>query len=182
MLSFSHSQFSSTQPLRRTFTCPNQCDELCNASEKEKYLFKLSELYPGLTMAERALASQEPVKTLKAYQLSWRAESMCLKKYPTSSHNDESDACRHFIWSSLLTKEFGREFTEKVLYAHEQEPTQPENEKAMDLANNQRGISVAEKLIKDKSFSDEKIFSELQEQFKQGRLIVFKKMPFGGRK
>lgn len=158
-----------------SFHCPNQCSSLCKSGLKGDFVFKLTELYPGLTAQERAMAAQEPSKMLLAYRLTWKAESLCRELYPTSATNDASDACRHFVWAALLTQEFKREFTEKVLYAHEQEPTQPEDEKAMDLANNQRGISTAEKLISRKSFSDEKIIEEFNLQLKQNMLIVLKK-------
>ncbi len=116
-----------------------------------------------------------------AYQLTWKAESLCEDLYPTSATNDESDACRHFVWAALLANEFKREFAEKVLYAHEQEPTQPEEEKAMDLANNQRGVSTGESLISKKTFSEQKIIEEFAQQLKENKLIVLKKR-IGGKK
>jgi hypothetical protein len=130
------------------FECPSKCPELCKSGQAESFVFKLTELYPGLTASERALAAKEPTKMLKSYQLSHTAEGICKQKFPTSATNDESDACRHFVWAGLLTHAFGRAFAEEVLFAHEQEPTQPGEERAMDLANNQRGISLTEELLK----------------------------------
>jgi hypothetical protein len=45
---------------------------------------------------------------------------------------------------------FGRERAEEILNAHENNPMQPEEEKSMDLANNRRGVSVAEIMLQNK--------------------------------
>lgn len=158
-----------------TFSCPNQCDELCKVNEKKKFVFSLTQLYPALTAAERALAAENSAKMLIAYKKSWQAESLCRDLYPTSGTNDESDACRHFVWAALLFKEFGRDFSEKILYAHEQEPTQPEAEKAMDLANNQRGVSMGELLIKQKLFTEKRVIEEFSRQLKEKKIVVLNK-------
>ena len=126
-----------------TFNCADQCDEFCESGSKEALLFKLSDLYPGLTPAERALASKYPKELLQAYKLSWETEELCLKEFPKADTNDASDACRHFVWAVLLTQSLKFERAQQILDAHEQEPTQPAEQKAMDLANNQRGVSFA---------------------------------------
>ncbi len=38
-----------------SFTCPVQCPDLCKSPLPDKLLFKLSDLYPGLTNAEKAM-------------------------------------------------------------------------------------------------------------------------------
>lgn len=119
-----------------TFHCPGMCDDLCKSPQKEKWLFQLSDLYPGLTDEERALVAKVPSKMLSAYNLTWIAEKLCLRIYPSSQTNNESDACRHFVWAALLYKEFGIELSSNILNAHEQDPKQPQIEKSMDLANN----------------------------------------------
>ena len=162
-----------------TFDCPNLCDKLCKSSAKEIFLFQLSDLYPGLTAEERALSTKYPQKMLKAYQLSWKAEKTCLTLYTSTQTNDESDACRHFVWASYLTKEFGPEFSTSVLNAHEQDPKQPDKEKAMDLANNRQGQIVAQSLIEKDNLNEESILNSFKENLKQGRLIIIRK-PKGG--
>lgn len=158
-----------------TFSCPNFCDKLCNLSPSKKIIFQISDLYPGLTSEERAIATQYPVQSLKAYQLSWEAETICLKEYPTSRTNDESDACRHYVWAALLFRDLGKDITDKILNAHEQEPRQPETEKAMDLANNRRGLLIAERLVINTKFSEKSLMSSFRDDLKQGRLIVLKR-------
>jgi hypothetical protein len=132
------------------------------ASRQERRIsfFKISDLYPGLTPAEKALAAEKPIDSLKAYRLSWKAEEICLKEFPRSASNDESDACRHFVWATLLSRVLGAEAAQSILDAHEQEPTQPPEEKAMDLANNQRGVTFA--TTEAKTFSDEEILGQFR--------------------
>ena len=49
----------------------------------------------------------------------------------------------------------------------------------MDLANNQRGASVAETLTKNSKFSDEGVSIEFKKQLNEGKLIVLKKRQKG---
>jgi hypothetical protein len=163
-----------------TFDCGNQCDDFCKVSSGAEFLFQLSDLYPGLTKSERALAAQEPVKTLRAYFLSWKAEGLCLKLYTSSGHNDESDACRHFVWAVVLNDDLGKDFARKVLTAHEDEPEQLEAEMKMDLANNERGLAAADRIKRNNSLRDDKILNAFREELDSGKLTVLKKTPQGG--
>jgi hypothetical protein len=165
-----------------TFSCPNQCEKLCASPPAEKLLFQLSDLYPGLTAEERALTLKEPQKMLKAYQLSWAAESLCLKEYPTSETNDESDACRHFVWAALLHKEFGQDFSSKVLNAHEQDPKQPKNQKDMDVSNNRVGQQQSEWLMKENKFTEDRLIDIFKDKLKTGKITVLGENPKGGKK
>lgn len=158
-----------------TFMCPDRCNELCKSAVKQNTFFILSDLYPGLTAAERALAAKDPTKTFKAYQLTWKAESLCSSIYSKSKINDESDACRHFIWAALLYKEFGLEFSNEVLNAHEQDPQEPQDQRSMDLANNRLGLVSGEQLSKQNSFNDTTVINSFQENLKNGNLIVLKR-------
>lgn len=159
-----------------TYTCPKQCEKFCkNIKKSEKYLFSLSDLYPGLSPQERALAAREPSKMLEAYKLSWDTELLCSTIYKVSDTNDESDACRHFVWSSLLTNKLGEEFAQTVLDAHESEPLQPQEQKSMDTANNRLGVLAALKMIKNKKFSNEAVLEEFQQHLKSKKLIVLDK-------
>jgi hypothetical protein len=157
-----------------TFNCPNQCLELCKSNFSEKMMFGLSELYPGLTPTEKTMASKNPSKLLAAYRLSWKAESICSKRFRTMETNDESDACRHFVWAALLTQEFGSKFAQQILDAHENEPTQPAEEKAIDLANNQRGVTLIRDLGKDKRATEEDLLKGFLKQLKEGKVVVLK--------
>lgn len=160
-----------------TFSCANECDQLCQEDYATSSMFSLVSVYPGLTVQERALATQNPTKMLTAYKLSWKVEELCLKLYRASVVNDESDACRHFIWAGLLTKEFGSSFASAVLSAHEADAQEPDRERKMDEANNKIGIGEAEGLIKSKKFSEEALLKRFQEQRDQNKLTIIRKNP-----
>ncbi|MBV2168410.1 MAG: hypothetical protein KUL82_06865 [Bdellovibrio sp.] len=156
------------------FMCRNRCDEFCKVSQAKETIFKLSDLYPGLTSAERALAAEDPVKALDAYRLSWKAEELCHSLYAKSKTNDASDACRHFVWAGLLTNSYGKDYALKILNAHEQDPFQPKEELAMDNSNNRLGILHSETLIKDKKFSDETILESFKRSLKKSEIVKLK--------
>lgn len=159
-----------------TFDCSRFCDDLCESrpTEDQDFGFKLSSIYPGLTDAERKYADKHPKAALKGYWLSWRAESICKDLYFKSDTNDESDACRHFMWAALMSSELGATTASEILDAHEQNDSQPEQERAMDLANNRRALIVGADLIKSKKTSEQDFLSQFKEDLKAGRLIVLK--------
>ncbi len=157
-----------------TFRCPDLCPKLCQKSKTERFLFNLSDLYPGLTEEERNLSAKYPKKMLKAYKLSRKAEKLCLTLYKASKANDASDACRHFIWSALLYKEFGSKLSSEILNAHEKNINQASQEKAMDLANNRLGLIEAQNL---KKINEESILKSFQKNLKSKNLIILKELP-----
>lgn len=156
------------------FHCPNSCAILCKTSNTEKFLFNIFYYY-GLNQEERALSAKYPKKMLLAYQLSRKAEKLCLTLYKTSETNDESDACRHFVWSILLYKEFGLDFSRRILNAHEQTRGQPLSEKSMDLANNRMGLIAAQGLKKAGKLNNSAILNSFKKHLKSGYLIVIEK-------
>lgn len=155
-----------------TFDCRNACPEFCKESMATDFLFKLSDLYPGLNEAERALISTYPKEAVEVFKEKNSAETTCAEQFGDNRTNDESDACRHFVWASLLYKKIGSELSQKFLNAHEQQNGQPENEKAMDLANNRAGLLAAEKLVKANHFSPKNIIREFESAYRQGDIIV----------
>ena len=75
----------------------------------------------------------------------------------------------------LLYEQFGQEFSLKVLNAHEQNPIQPAEEKAMDMANNRLGLLTARKLLKQNKLNKDNILESFKSHLNKGRLIVLKK-------
>jgi hypothetical protein len=155
-----------------TFDCPLACAEYCKESAGTDFLFKVSDLYPGLTASERALVAKYPKEALRVYMHKSTAESICAKQFGDNRTNDESDACRHFVWSALLRKNLGEELAQKFLNGHEEQPGQPKDQKAMDLSNNRAGMKTAERLEKSNSFSEENIIREFEGTLKRKELIV----------
>lgn len=161
-----------------TFDCSRFCDQLCAPPKKLESVifgFKISSLYPGLTEAEKKFVDKNPKIAAHAYWLSWRAEKLCEEIYLISDTNDESDACRHFIWAALLNAKFGSKLTTELLDAHEQNPDQPEDEKSMDLANNRRGLIASSELIKNERIDDALFLKQFQTDLKEGKIVVLKR-------
>ena len=75
----------------------------------------------------------------------------------------------------MLYKEFGLDFSKKVLNAHEQNRKQPLNEKSMDLANNRMGLITAQKLSKENKLNSSAILNAFKKYLKSGDLIILKK-------
>ncbi len=166
----------------KTFSCRNRCPEFCNISATHDLMFNLTDLYPGLTAAERALAAESPRNSFQAYQLAWKAESSCSTIFKTANINDESDACRHFIWAGLMLEELGLDFAVKVLNAHEADPNEKSEVRKMDLANNKIGLKAAEKLIKEKKFSEQTMINSFLEALKYDKFTILRKNPANLRK
>ncbi|MCB0368052.1 MAG: hypothetical protein KDD45_01105 [Bdellovibrionales bacterium] len=155
-----------------TFTCPDKCQFLCEKTNESDTEYNLLKTY-GLTEKEISYCNNNKIKCLQGYRLSWKAEKLCLTIYPQSSTNDESDACRHYTWSILMTKKIGLDSAESILNAHEDNPIEPENEKAMDLANNRLGLLFFSK-FKTKNLTDEEILNSFKKQLKENKLIILK--------
>ena len=87
--------------------------------------------------------------------------------------NDESDACRHYVWAILLAKNLNLKNAEIILNAHENNPLEPEDEKAMDVANNR--IALIDFSKYDSNVFDEKfILTLFKENLEKKKLIVLK--------
>jgi hypothetical protein len=155
-----------------TFGCHDSCPNYCDKSAATDFIFKLTDLYPGLTLAERALAAEFPVAALKGYSDALKAEKLCAAKYGKSRTNDESDACRHFVWAGLMSQDIGSEVAAKFLNAHEDYSGNPENEKTMDLKNNAVGLREADELGKAKTFSSESMERRFDDDLSKGKLTV----------
>ncbi|MTI09097.1 DUF6973 domain-containing protein [Curvivirga aplysinae] len=63
--------------------------------------------------------------------------------YNGNSHNNEGDAFRHALWSYLSTLDVGYEEAKNFLDAHEITSTNSDNERMMDLFNNEIGRRLA---------------------------------------
>lgn len=149
-----------------TYMCPAQCESLC----KEKDNTHIEDIgFYGLTQSEIEFCKKNKLTCATAYIESVNAEKYCLQLYPQSALNDESDACRHFVWAVLLEKSIGTDDAESILAAHENNPIELEDQKAMDLANNRLGQLSARKI---KSNSPIEIINEFKKQLQANKLII----------
>jgi len=150
-----------------SYMCPERCESLCKKKPEE------DENFYGLTEDEVKFCKENKIDCLRAYKETWGAEKICLSIYPVGDVNDESDACRHYVWSILLSRTIGEEKAESILNAHENNPREPKDQQAMDLANNRLGLLDYQK-SKGKFSSDEEIKKSFIEQIKNNKLIILK--------
>ena len=127
-----------------------------------------------LNPAEERLAKKYPLKMFSVGRTIVMAQKHCLAIHGFLDRGDASDACRHFFWSALLYKEFGLDFSQQVLNAHEEEEDQHEEDKKMDLANNQRGLNAAAKLAKENKLNVRAIRKSYYEHRRFRRLVIIK--------
>ncbi len=151
-----------------TYMCTLECDKLCKQFADEN-----SNFY-GLTQAELGLCSNNKIKCLNAYKLSWAAEKLCLRIYSQSRTNDESDACRHYIWAILVSKEEGVDFAQKVLEAHEINPKEAKEETEMDTFNNKIAIDDFKKIEKSKNITDEEVIQNFKNNIRNKKFKIMK--------
>jgi hypothetical protein len=157
-----------------TFSCPNRCAEFCKSSYPDKAIFEMSYLYLGLTPAERALAAKFPKEALIVYTKALEAEDLCSNKYESVLTGDIGDACRHFVWAVLLYHSIGSEKAQSFLDAHEEDPTQNETDRSMDLANNRLGLLQATKVKKANAEHGINSIALFQEQVANKAVIILK--------
>jgi len=157
-----------------TFDCHDLCSTYCKNSAITDFIFKVSDLYPGLTSSERALAAQNPIDALKGYKDALTAENICAGKFGGSRTNDESDACRHFVWAGLMYRNIGNDLASKFLNAHEDFIGNPEDEKNMDLENNSTGLSEAKNLSDLGTFTNDDLVKKFDADLSNGKLKVLK--------
>lgn len=84
-----------------TFTCHDSCEEFCQRKFEPDGFLVLFGLY-GLTPEEIKLLISNPLQMRYAYSASKTAVQTCENIFIFNENNDESDACRHFVWSALL--------------------------------------------------------------------------------
>ena len=76
------------------------------------------------------------------------------------------------MWAGLLYKNFGFDFSQKILDAHEKDKSQPINEKAMDMANNRLGLGVAGQLLQENKLNKKNLIKAFKKNLKQGSLVI----------
>jgi hypothetical protein len=118
-----------------------------------------------------------------------KAETVSLERYPkpedmrggfpqnpevtedfdTWAQNDgHADAFRHAYWNALMTKQFGKDFTERFTSAHEGVEN-PADREAMDLYNNEVGRRIAEQ---NPDASDGELADLVQRAIQDGEMVV----------
>ena len=95
-----------------------------------------------------------------------------------TSHNNEGDAFKHCYWQAEMTLFFGQKIAKFLGDKHEDKPDNPDNEKVMDLHNNERGriigeiVKTIDKLWLFKGYDD--VIAELIMQDMEESLLITK--------
>ena len=151
---------------------PLRDETLDEVKANSKYDFQDPHLFPNLNKEELFLIFLHPVKMFKAYQIAWEAKKLCSIFFDMNSSNGPGDACRHFVWAALLYERFGKELSEKILIAHENDERQTLKGKEMDLANNLLGLVEANRLKERGLLNPSFILKAFQENLQAGHVLV----------
>ena len=154
-----------------TYLCPSQCDQLCKSLNQKTTKIESPNFY-DLTDDEVSLCKKEPILCANVYLFGHLAEKKCNEIYSVSDHNDESDACRHYMWSFYLLKNFGLQKAKEFLNAHENNPKQNQKEKDMDVANNE--ISLNNHKNNYKKISPEQALENFKKDLKGKKIKILK--------
>ncbi len=169
-----------------TFSCRSECDLLCRPTKTKVQKIKKpmatkkvesnnsGSLYPGLNESEKKLVSENPLKAVVVGIQKFKAEHMANTLFSYGSIDGENDAARHFIWAALMAKELGSDLATQFLDAHEKNPNEKPEQRAMDLANNREGLLAFEKLKARSKTSDEDIINEFKLRYEGNNLSILK--------
>lgn len=155
-----------------SFDCSAKCQDLCNPKD-----FKLEYSYLrtyGISDEEIKYCESNVAICVEAYLLGRKAESLCSSIYQKSGIDDESDACRHYVWGMLLARKLGVDVADKILTAHEANPNEKIQAKSMDLANNKSALVQFGLLNKGAELKDSEILVSYKAQLEKGALVVIK--------
>jgi RHS repeat-associated protein len=83
-----------------------------------------------------------PVAGLIGWANSGKAAKEAANSGYEGEHNGKQDAFRHAYWNALNARDMGVEAARMVADAHEANPEQPDNERAMDMHNNKVGREI----------------------------------------
>jgi hypothetical protein len=98
--------------------------------------------YKNLTPQEQLYIRSHPHHAFAIKEAKEIAITETRKRFGFNGHNDRSDAFRHCFWSAMLARDLGYQNALQFTNAHESDPRNPPQEKAMDLHNNSVGLSI----------------------------------------
>jgi hypothetical protein len=98
--------------------------------------------YQQLTPQEKSYLFRHPQHASILKESKQTAYKETIKMFGHNGRNDKSDAFRHCFWSALLSRDIGYHNALMFTNAHESDPRNPKNEKAMDIYNNSIGLQI----------------------------------------
>lgn len=104
------------------------------------------EQWTNLTPAEKAVIAALTLRNPAAPLIIKNSKDVAFDettaKFGYNGRNDKSDAFRHCFWSATLARDLGYFGAKMFTDAHETNPANPPDEKAMDLHNNSVGLKI----------------------------------------
>jgi hypothetical protein len=157
-----------------TFDCSTRCEGFCKTYLKPDTMSEIAKYIEprALTPSERSLIAKYPLAAIRVYRTKRDATNSTKRLFGRNFRNDESDAYRHFMWSGLIREKIDKDRVEAFLNAHEANNSEPDAEGKMDKSNNAKGIAIAEKLIGEGNFSQQRLEQEAIKAIKGGNLNV----------
>ncbi len=99
--------------------------------------------YFGVNPRELELAQEYPVAAALCHRAAQQARDEATRRYPDSAFtNGAGDAFRHAYWNALMVRAVGSDLAERFADAHEEDPGQPDEQRRMDLHNNEVGRRI----------------------------------------
>ncbi len=98
--------------------------------------------YRQLTPQEKTYLFTHPHHASIIKENKQNALNETIKRFGYNRRNDRSDAFRHCYWSAILSRDIGYYNALMFTNAHESDPRNPKNEKAMDIHNNSIGLQI----------------------------------------
>jgi Domain of unknown function (DUF6973) len=126
--------------------------------------------YHHLTSREQQFVKAHPIDAMTIDEDTKKAFQETTRMFGFNGHNDKTDAFRHCFWSALLARDIGYAKALDFTTAHESSPTNPADEKAMDLHNNSVGL-----LIGKAGMSDVTVSTQCMAALNGGRLKILVK-------
>ena len=121
------------------------------------------EQWEKLNTSEKLAIAQWPALGVVVPKAKDKAFAETTKRFGNNGHNDKSDAFRHCYWSALIARDVGILAGITFTNAHEDFPSNPPDEKAMDLHNNSKGLIIGfrQKGSEDDTKLSDACFAEL---------------------
>lgn len=164
-----------------SYACYFECESLCGFDAdflQRQFLLdsvKNITIYYDLNEYELDLILKDPATALRVYLSKNKAEVVASTLFKRNDRLDESDAARHFAWAFATCMDIGYQKAKAFLDAHER-TDEAVNERAMDVANNYRGLEACKKIkqARPANNSPDQILLETIAAYKSGKLIVLK--------
>lgn len=164
---------STAQTSLATFDCAIFCDQLCKRKVTQKDLpYDAPDPIPNLCPDEVSLLGDSPKMLPQIQQARKRAIQITKEQFGSSRRlDDESDAFRHFLWTSFLASRTSTGFAKAFTDAHES-CTLSNVSQEMDYMNNAKALEWFEHESKIGPVGEKAIVKKALDLLRKGDLVV----------